>query len=489
MAIAKNSALKQALLDAREPDAIIAAAARVAYRRGHSGRDCPDGLVPDERALMQFLHVPESDPDYEDGVEWRRFEADRLTALYRPWYGMSSRWGWSIGVRVFPYRDGFRGALEAICFEIADEDCERDEAVFERPSDPERAKAWDAAGRAKRIVRQFLDRPPTYFVEDVHADWLALPKDERGEHPLEAIVAAWQDANKPAVAANLRPDRIIPAPVAMFDGDDSDPRRRLFSPAMHVVRRDDGAQHILAGFERDIQAPALPLVLYDLGIDRRSPGPGAPVPLRLFVEAILAAPLHLRGEPVPVTITLRELLARLWPNRRMKPKEYLPQLEAAREALASREAGIPWPGGTRWAVTLTNEPRGLDDDLRLVVDLPPGSEHGPQVSERLHLYGPRRGRHYRALLNLAYWWHEPGRTLRPVRRRKHWLRVHDPARYRKPTDAELVNLVFPTSARGQVRNLVHEAANVLADLGRDGELRIVDGKPLPPLPPAGEADE
>ena len=362
----------------------------------------------------------------------------------------------------------------------------------------ELAKRFDATRTAFLVD---ADPEPDATFEDWETDWLTYLFIVHPESVRKAAKAAGADVRRPlnpllrawcsrAVAANLRPNRIFPAAVVMHDAREGDARGRLFSPAMHAVRNATGNQLIMPGFERDVVAPALPLALYDLGINRDSPGPGAPLALRFTVEGCLAVPQWRRrlNEPVSVQLTLRELLDRLWPNRRPKPNEYLPQIEGARAALASPEAGIPWPGGVRWAVMMTNTPAGLDDMVRLVVDLPPGSENGPQVSANLHTYGPRKGRHYRALLNLAYWWHEPGRTLRPVRGGKHWVRVHDPARYRKPTDAELVNLVFPTSARGAARKLVHEAHTVIAELGDDGELRIVDGKILPPLPTGADSD-
>ena len=80
--------------------------------------------------------------------------------------------------------------------------------------------------------------------------------------------------------------------------------------------------------------------------------------------------------------------------------------------------------------------------------------------------------------------HEPGRTLVPSGRGWHWLRVTDARRYRTLSDAELVNLVFPTSARGARRNLVHGAGRVIKTLEHDNELRIVDGRILPPVPGA-----
>ena len=88
---------------------------------------------------------------------------------------------------------------------------------------------------------------------------------------------------------------------------------------------------------------------------------------------------------------------------------------------------------------------------------------------------------YRALLNLAYWWHDPGVSIRPVGKRADakgvfWSQSTNPDHYPDVTDADKVQLVFPTSARAQFRNLVSEANRVLADLEQAGELQIVKGK-------------
>jgi hypothetical protein len=315
-----------------------------------------------------------------------------------------------------------------------------------------------------------------------HAEWKARP-EPRPEHPVAGLVRAWLRRPRPS-KANLRERRIIPAQLAMFAAEPGDARGRLF----RAPPRPHGAAQ-LPLFEAgrhgaEFVTPALPLQLYDLGVNRDSPGAGAPLALRLFVEGVLAVRLPDRANlrPVALEIPMRELLARLYPGRPARPKEWVPAIEAARAALASRSAGIEWAGGRRWIVTMTNLPESLDDMVRLVVDLPPGADTGPQVSPRLHLYGPKRGRHYRALINLAYWWHEPGRTLVPAKGGKHWLTVQDPRRYRKPTDAELTNMVFPAGTHRAQKKLRHDALKVFGDLAKDGELVDLQGKPLPPKP-------
>ena len=196
--------------------------------------------------------------------------------------------------------------------------------------------------------------------------------------------------------ANLRPDRILPAKLAMVNPSHKR-AGRLFSPAAH--RR---GQLVLPGFEfADYEGPALPLALYQLGDDnpQHGGGRGAPLALRLFVEAILAAPYDERnaGQPVVLQVTLRDLLDRLYPPpRRPKPSVYWPRLMSAVEALDSMDARIPWHdpktgrGGLRRIVSVGDIPRGpgaLDDMVRMIVDLPPGSGPGPQVSPKLGEWG------------------------------------------------------------------------------------------------------
>ena len=51
------------------------------------------------------------------------------------------------------------------------------------------------------------------------------------------------------------------------------------------------------------------------------------------------------------------------------------------------------------------------------------------------------------------------------------------------TDEQMVQIVFPTSAKKQFRNLVKDAHKVFLELQRAGESTIIDGKPMPPLKP------
>ena len=434
-------------------DAIARSVAEALWRKHHGGEP-PADRVPAVADLCAF--------DWP--AEARDEAARRLDALY----GQPHTWlrldGWMLA---FPMNFAEFAAMLRAVPGIASV------RVNGALIDP----GWTTDELAVRVYEAVADRTAdAQTVEAVHAATLA--KGGRFPHPLAPIVEAWQALPR-KVAANLAGDRrrIIPAKLAMFE-DADDRRAALFSPAAHV-----GDQGVLPGFEDPVRTPALPLALYDLGINRDSPGPGAPIALRLFVEAILATPIAARGAgPTFVEVPLRVLLNRLWPHRHQRRSEWLPKLKEAEAALASDAAAIPWEGGSRKAVLINNFPLDLDDKVRLIVDLPPGAANGPQVSNRLHLYGPASGPAYRALLNFSYWWHEPGVTLVPAAK-GHWLQVDDPKRYRRPTDEEIVNLVFPRTAYRRRRAIKSRAEKVLAMLVRDGELRMVDGKPMPPKRP------
>ena len=338
-----------------------------------------------------------------------------------------------------------------------------------------------------------------WLVEAMAARWESLEPAQRPKFPLAPLVRAWHDRPRPAMLSTRTTGRIFPAKLAMAPRTD---RRagNLFSHAAHVGEQE--GELVLPGFQTARAAPALPLQLYDLGLGaaHSEKTTGAPLALRMFVESILAISQEdRRGDgPVAISIALRDLLDRLYPGpREPRPNEYWPRLMKAAEALDSMEARMPWHdpetgcGGLRRVVSVGDIPRGpgaLDDLVRIVVDLPPGSRNGPQVSDNLGRWGLKHRREYRALLNLAFWWHNPGQTVRPVGQRadgkgRHWQQSAAAAYYPTMSDAELVDIVFPTSRRTRVGNLLGEARQVLKNLERAGELRVLEDKVLPPLNP------
>ena len=343
--------------------------------------------------------------------------------------------------------------------------------------------------------------------------WNNLPLDDRPRDgfPLEILYLAWRDRPK-VVEPNIRTSgRIIPSKLAQVAPGDRQ-AGKLFAYAAHVANAatESGAtpsqmgfsgmpqpeihrqQFVLPGFKESTTiGPCLPLALYDLGdAPATSRGPAAPLPLRLFVEAVLAVPMDSRDThtPVAMRVTLRQMLEWLYPSpRKPRPNEYWPRLMAAFEALESPEARIPWydpetgHGGLRRIVNISDIPRGpakLEDLISVIVDLPPGSGNGPQVSDNLRQWGIKSAAGYRALLNLAYRWFEPGRTHFPVGkgRRRYWAKTSDPNRYPSLSEDELIALCFPTSSRSARRNLVSDARKVIRQLEHAGELRVVEAK-------------
>ena len=294
-----------------------------------------------------------------------------------------------------------------------------------------------------------------------------------------------------------REDRILPSKLAHVSGEratrDAARQRSLFSPAMHIAP-DGSPQLLLPGFGSliDLEGPALPLLLYDLGtggpLER---GRGAPLALRLWVESVLSAgPSDDEDHPVAVTVSLNELVDSLYPGtRRPRPNEYRPRLERAIAALD--EAWLPWrdpesgKGGKRRIVLVSNLPVDPGDDLTMTVHLPPGSGPGPVVTPRLAQYGLKSAAQYRALINLAYRWFEPGKTRTPVGsgKRLHWVQSVDPRVYpRVADDDDLVAICYPTSARGARRKLVNDSVRTIKALVEAGECRLLDGHILPPEP-------
>ena len=353
--------------------------------------------------------------------------------------------------------------------------------------------------------------------------WNGSPIDERPRDgfPLEILYLAWHNQPKLVSPSTRSTGRIIPSKLAHVAPGDRQ-AGKLFAYAAHValVAPEAGAapgqmvfsglpqpevtrqQFVLPGFkDSDTIGPCLPLALYDLGdAPATSRGPAAPLPLRLFVEAVLAVPMDSRDThtPVAMRVTLRQMLDWLYPSpRKPRPNEYWPRLMAAFEALDSPAARIPWydpetgQGGLRRIINISDIPRGpakLDDLISVIVDLPPGSGNGPQVSDNLRQWGIKSAAGYRALLNLAYRWFEPGRTHFPVGkgRRRFWAQANDPERYPTLKDTELIALCFPTSTRSARRNLLSDARKVIRQLEQEGELRVVEAKGstmriLPPL--------
>ena len=309
-------------------------------------------------------------------------------------------------------------------------------------------------------------------------------------HPLAPLVRAWHSRPYDVVHNQRTTGRIIPARLAQADPSGDSRAGRLFSLAAHSP---DG-QLILPGFATETIGPALPLVLYDLGNGPSSTSQAAPLALRVFIEGLLAVPQADRGtgRPVAYEVSLREFLNWFWPNRSPTPSEYWPALNAARDALFKCLVPLVDPDAGRGQLRQIDNigaiPRGaraMDDAVRVVVDLPRDSQNGPQIPDSLRSWGNRSAPAYRALINLAFHWHNPGRNpYRGPRRRDGqghiWLQAQAPDHYPMLSDQQIVELCYPTSANNSNRRvLLQRARQTIAKLEEAGELRILDGKILP----------
>lgn len=326
----------------------------------------------------------------------------------------------------------------------------------------------------------------------------ATDAGEKVTWPLAPMVAAWQNPVREVQPNSRTRGRIIPGRLGMASATDNRVNRLLFSPAAHTSPGPDGEQYVMPGFGRSDgfePSPALPLALYDLGAGPATiRGKGAPLALRIFVESVLSVPMQERekGQPVGLSVSLRDFLAWLYPNRVPTPSEYWSRLMVAVEALDSLDARIPLydPNTGRNELRrvvaiggIPNGPGALDESVRIIVDLPSGTGNGPQVSDNLRSWGVRSAPAYRLLLNLAFHWYNPGVTVAPVGqgKAKRWVQVSDPERYPEISDRALTSLAFPSSAVNNRRVLTQRAKEVVRLLEEEGELRVIGKKILPPL--------
>ena len=347
----------------------------------------------------------------------------------------------------------------------------------------------DAMAHLDTIVSTEADRPlPPPDVQ---------PKVQvkRLKHPLAPLIAGWIPRS---AAAPEGKRRMLPARLAMANGDDARVPK-LFSPPAHIVPGADGVPLILPGFGNKIQPEvALPLELWGMGSGKEvSPGRGAPWALRMFVGALLATPSEARrqGSPAEVWLTLRELIRWLYPASRPVASQWWPQFLRAVEELESQANRMPVyrKDTDTWAavrmVSVTEHPVAPSElDGRVVFrnDLPPGSDAGPKVSSNLLGWGAKDAPAFRLLLNLAYYWYKPGHTIRPIGPRADgkgtfYYQSPDPSYYPLLSDNDLVAYAFPSSATNNRRVLLHRMREARKRLEAAGEIRIIDGKVLPPL--------
>ena len=89
-------------------------------------------------------------------------------------------------------------------------------------------------------------------------------------------------------------------------------------------------------------------------------------------------------------------------------------------------------------------------------------------------------------MNLAYRWHIEGKRLMPAPgKAAHWLQRRDPKVYDRITDRLAEQLCFPPgTGKERRRARIADARAALERLVKNGDAVSVDGRLLPPLPPA-----
>ena len=209
--------------------------------------------------------------------------------------------------------------------------------------------------------------------------------------------------------------------------------------AARLMMVGPGVQSPLPAFETVAPTSAGPLDFYDLaatagrlrgGGTGRLPGRAAPLPMRLFTEILLNAPVEERASRggARYVVPLREIVSWLWPWGWRRGRD-LPNLREALIALDRMAVPFQRPppewesllsGPGMWrpilveGVVLPGD--GLDSRLAIRVQLPRGAAYGPQVDRvALRMAGLDSAPVYRTLLSLAYLWHERAVRGHPIR--------------------------------------------------------------------------
>ena len=335
------------------------------------------------------------------------------------------------------------------------------------------------------------------------------------KHPLAPLIHAWHSA--PAEVhpvrdanGNLRSDTIAPRIAMRKSGAQTD---RLYLAPARMNAEGDGMQSVLPGFE-DGQVsgriPVLPINLYDLGVsagEARGGAGAAPIPARMLVKLAAAPSVLVRHSNRFVTyqITLRDLRDALYPPERLNGSkrrsptvsQMWPRIRAAIRVI-NQDGRIPIldPNtgyGYFHHLVRINENFGridLDMPIGVVLDIPPQVTGGVSLPIRLDQWGAESAPAYRALLGLSFLWHEPGRTHAPKGGK--WLRKRGLEPYEPLTDADAIDLAYPSSTHANHRLLALRAWSALEKLEEHGELRIESRRILPPkdepLPPI-QSDE
>ena len=240
-----------------------------------------------------------------------------------------------------------------------------------------------------------------------------LGAQEQIKWPLAPLVTAWQD--RPIrVAVDRRNTGILPHSCQYTASTAGDfPQDVLSTVDTHSgqVTLPPQAACLLDLSPSD-QMPAPPsLLMYDFsGLPNHIGGRGAPLPLRLWHEMVMAVPMDQRGHVVSrVSLPIRELIAWLWPHGGFRPSKHWDGLQKSLAAL--NRMYVPFQNDL-WAIVLVRRmPRDPKGVISVDISIPPGTGHGPLIHRgTLRQYGLQNVGKYRAYLWICFMWDRYGRT-------------------------------------------------------------------------------
>ena len=222
------------------------------------------------------------------------------------------------------------------------------------------------------------------------------------------------------------------------------------------------------------------------GWKRNRGGHVVPIVQRIFIEALLGVPFEARGEMVVVyPVRLDRFLDWIWPHQHPSRGRYIEAIEKASAELDGFRVNLFNEETSLWGrhriVDLLTLPtwtrRPSEEEIRIRVHLPPGSQQGPPVSDRLRLYSVDSRPCWQVLLTAPFMWHDPGRTRVRAGKAGPWVPTRQRKRYPVLSNDDLVKLVLPVNEnQAPIRQVsLPRAIEHLKRLQKDGELYLVDG--------------
>lgn len=345
------------------------------------------------------------------------------------------------------------------------------------PAVPRRIVPGPAGRGAVRVV------VPT---GDDYDEWTAGDADRAAR----ALIDASRELGVLAAAVDLLPDR-RPQRVLTVAAADVRHVEESNLPALAAEPLPVGEQLSLLPAVVGVAAEHPALWLYDrAGQPLKTKGTGAPLPLRLFFSALLSAPLQ-EGRTVDLPLTVRDLVADLWPNGWQRGRD-MPKLRDALRRIDSARVRFRNADWRLVGVTAMPAPlAGLDDPVVLSVHIPAGAGRGPLILRRLlFALGVRSAPLMRAYLGVAAYsdryGQRGGSSLRPTRPAD-WNHPDgerivrpdaDPALRRLPalTPADRRRMVYgpddPTLTRSSIRDRQAVADAALEALAAAGAIEI-----------------